>query len=60
MTETHLKAGIKDEEIAIQGYLIMREDRLHKGGGGCVVYYREDLEIMPKTYNWKYIRIHLV
>ena len=50
LTETQLEPKLKSEEISIKGYGILREDRLHKGGGGCAVYYCEDLEIVPKRY----------
>ena len=50
LTETHLKPQIKKEKISIKGFCILREDRLCKGGGGCTLYYPEDLEIIPKRY----------
>ena len=44
LTETWLHAEIADEEIKIDGYFILRNDR-HVGmcGGGVCLYVREDL-----------------
>ena len=49
MTETHLTNNIADEELLIQGYDFQRSDRKHKLGGGCLVYYRENLTVTPKS-----------
>ena len=49
MTETHLTNKIADEELSIQGYDFQRSDRKHKLGGGCLVYYKENLTVIPKS-----------
>ena len=48
ITESHLSQRIEDKEIAVEGYELQRFDREHKKGGGCVVYYREDLDVIPR------------
>eukprot|EP00795_Rhopilema_esculentum_P017110 gene17110-8627_t len=48
ISETHLNQRIEDKEIAIEGYELQRFDIEHKKGGGCVVYYREDLDVVPR------------
>ena len=49
MTETHLANNVADEELLTQGYDFQRRDRKHKLGGGCLVYYRENLTVIPKS-----------
>ena len=49
MTETHLTNKIADEELSIQGYDFQRCDRKQKLGGGCLVYYKENLTVIPKS-----------
>eukprot|EP00112_Aurelia_sp_Birch-Aquarium-sp1_P020436 Seg527.9 transcript_id=Seg527.9/GoldUCD/mRNA.D3Y31 product="Retrovirus-related Pol polyprotein from type-1 retrotransposable element R1" pseudo=true protein_id=Seg527.9/GoldUCD/D3Y31 len=48
ITESHLNERIIDNEIAISGYDMRRCDRTHKKGGGYVVYFREDLNVLPR------------
>ena len=48
MTETHLTNKIADEELSIQGYDFQGIDRKQKLGGGCLVYHKESLTIIPK------------
>eukprot|EP00112_Aurelia_sp_Birch-Aquarium-sp1_P008427 Seg1927.10 transcript_id=Seg1927.10/GoldUCD/mRNA.D3Y31 product="hypothetical protein" protein_id=Seg1927.10/GoldUCD/D3Y31 len=48
ITETHLNQRIEDRGIAVEGYELQRFDRVHKKGGGCLVYYREDLDVVPR------------
>ena len=36
---------IKDEEIRIDGYTVQRLDQQ---GGGWLIYYRDDLDVIPK------------
>ena len=47
ITESHLNDKITDEEIHIEGYKFFRRDRQHKAGG-CLVYYKEHLNVIPK------------
>ena len=44
ISETHLSPALKDHEIAIQGYQILRRDRLGRTGGGVVIYYKDSLD----------------
>ena len=48
ITESHLNEKNKDSEITISGYDMRRCDRTHKRGGGCIVYFREDLNVLPR------------
>ena len=48
MTETHL-TDKTDEELSIQEYGFQHSDRKHKLGGGCLVYYKENLTVIPKS-----------
>ena len=48
ITESHLNEKIKDSEITISSYDMRRCDRTHKKGGGCIVYFREDLNVLPR------------
>lgn len=48
ITETHLSDKIKNEEIRIDGYTVQRLDRSNQQGGGCLIYYRDDLDVIPK------------
>eukprot|EP00112_Aurelia_sp_Birch-Aquarium-sp1_P021970 Seg604.7 transcript_id=Seg604.7/GoldUCD/mRNA.D3Y31 product="putative RNA-directed DNA polymerase from transposon X-element" pseudo=true protein_id=Seg604.7/GoldUCD/D3Y31 len=47
ITETHLNSKIRDEEISITGYSMERQDRKGKGGGGCLIYYKDNLTVVP-------------
>ena len=47
ITETHLNSKIRDEEILIAGYSVERPDRKGKGGGGCLIYYKDNLTVVP-------------
>ena len=44
ISETHLSPALKDHEIAIQGYQILRRDRIGRTGGGVVSYYKDSLD----------------
>lgn len=44
ISETHLSPALKDHEIAIQGYQILRRDRIGRTGGGVVIYYKDSLD----------------
>ena len=48
ITETHLSNKIKDEEIRIDRFNVQRLDRSNQQGGGCLMYYRENLDVIPK------------
>ena len=48
ITERHLSDKIKDEEIRIDGYNVQRLDHSNQQGGSCLIYYREDLDVIPK------------
>ena len=43
VSETWLNSDILDSELAIDGYSFIRQDRLDRKGGGCMVYVRENL-----------------
>eukprot|EP00112_Aurelia_sp_Birch-Aquarium-sp1_P019753 Seg495.8 transcript_id=Seg495.8/GoldUCD/mRNA.D3Y31 product="hypothetical protein" protein_id=Seg495.8/GoldUCD/D3Y31 len=47
ITETHLKGEIEDKEIEIENYDVKRFDRKDKKGGGCLIYYKTSLTIIP-------------
>lgn len=44
ISETHLSPALKDHEIALQGYQILRRDRIGRTGGGVVIYYKDSLD----------------
>ena len=44
ISETHLSPALKDHEMAIQGYQILRRDRIGRTGGGVVIYYKDSLD----------------
>ena len=46
-TESFLSGKILSHEISVENYHCLRRDRIDKGGGGIVVYIKE---------NWNYIR----
>ena len=39
---------VKDEEVNITNYHMLRLDRKNKGGGGCLIYYGENINVIPK------------
>ena len=43
LSETWLKPTVTDEEINIPNYLITRQDRKDKAGGGTAIYVKESL-----------------
>ena len=43
VTETHLRKDIRDEEIKIEGYTFVRNDRKNASGGGVGCFIRNDL-----------------
>ena len=47
ITETKLISRTTDEQPDIEGYKFIRKDREKKdGGGGCMLYYLEDLDLV--------------
>ena len=60
VSETWLKEEIADDEIAIDGYNLLREDRNHANGGGTTAYIhnkygfkrRLDLELLSTEVLW--------
>ena len=44
ISETLLSPALKDHEIAIQGYQILRRDRIGRTGGGVVIYHKDSLD----------------
>eukprot|EP00112_Aurelia_sp_Birch-Aquarium-sp1_P020905 Seg55.4 transcript_id=Seg55.4/GoldUCD/mRNA.D3Y31 product="hypothetical protein" protein_id=Seg55.4/GoldUCD/D3Y31 len=50
ITETHLSSKTKDHEITIINYDIERfdrEEKQDKGGGGCLIYFKQSLTVYP-------------
>ena len=45
ITETHLDGEISTEELAITGFKAVRLDREDREGGGCMIYYSENLHV---------------
>ena len=46
ITETKLTSSTTDEQLDIEGYKFIRKDREKEdGGGGCMLYYLEDLDL---------------
>ena len=43
ITKTHLNTNISDDWIRIPGYIFVRNDRDYRGGGGVLMYFKEDL-----------------
>ena len=48
ITESHLCDEILDENTYIDNYRFLRQDRQNKSGGGCLIYYKENLNVIPK------------
>ena len=47
ITETKLISRTTDEQLDIEGYKFIRKDREKEdGGGGCMLYYLEDLDLV--------------
>ena len=44
VSETHLTPDIHNDEVNIDGYQILRNDRTHKGGGGVAIYFKSVLD----------------
>ena len=49
VSETHLKGDIKDEQITIDGYKLVRKDRKAcSTWGGCLIYYKQSLNVIKR------------
>lgn len=48
ITETKLNKTVEDKDLEITGYKFLRKDREENNGGGCMMYYKEDLNITEK------------
>ena len=44
VTETHLREGILDEELKVDGYTFIRKDRINGAGGGVGCFIRADID----------------
>ena len=49
ITEGKLTFSAKDEALEIIGYKLIRKDD-GDGGGGCLLYFAEDLRLMEKFF----------
>ena len=49
VTETHLNDKVNDQEVQMENFKMHRLDRKGKSGGGCLIYYKETLEAIPRT-----------
>ena len=54
ITETHLSSSIPNEEINIDGYHLVRTDRKKKKGGGTMIYYKENLNVIEMNISASY------
>ena len=45
ISETWLNSTVSNADIELEGYKILRLDRLGKAGGGVCMYYRNDLKV---------------
>ena len=48
-SETFLSSNILDHQISIEGYTIIRGDRISKEGGGLIVYMKNDIECICRN-----------
>jgi len=48
ITETWLNSTVQDEDIQIQGYFLVRQDRMGRGGG-VAIYYKTHLSMVPQS-----------
>ena len=46
ISETWLNSTVSNADIELEGYKILRLDRLGKAGGGVCMYYRNDLKVI--------------
>ena len=45
ITETWANSSVNDAELSLKGYGLMRSDRNTGRGGGCILYYKEHIQI---------------
>lgn len=48
ITGSHLNSKDRNAELNIDGLKLIRKDRTGRKGGGCVLYYREDLRVIHR------------
>ena len=50
ITETHLHKDINDDQLQIEGYCLVRNDRQNteNNWGGCLIYFAADLEAFER------------
>ena len=48
LTETHLNNRIEDDQIFVDGYKMVRKDRIRGSWGGCVMYYKKCLNAIER------------
>ena len=48
-SETFLSSNILDHQISIEGYTIIRRDRISKEVGGLIVYMKNDIECIRRN-----------
>lgn len=48
LTETHLNNKIEDDQISVDGYKMVRKDRISGSWGGCVMYYKKCLNVIER------------
>ena len=65
ITETHLDRSVRNETVNITGYEVERDDR-DKNGGGCLLYWKENLDVTvnsvmnaTKTTESVWIELHI-
>ena len=44
-----VRSDIDSNEISVDGYKIARQDRTQKNGGGCIIYYSNNLSCFERT-----------
>ena len=48
LTETHLNNKIEEDQISVDGYKMVRKDRISGSWGGCVMYYKKCLNVIER------------
>lgn len=49
VNETHLNQSVTDHDVCIPGYVLYRNDRTDRGGGGTAVYVSEKLKVKHRS-----------
>ena len=60
ITETKLHKKVEDKGLKITEYKLLRRDRVENSGGGCMMYYKEDLNIIEKKQSKVYDNIEAI